>query len=139
MKTFAPCTLAVHADGNAVPDEDAGVSGAKGRDKRPGLDALLNDATRARFVVEMAWSLDRLGRSLADLRDTLRSLEAAMWTSSRTPLLIRVSLKPPSGSPSRHHRAVPERHRILMAPNRGTSGKSFSIAMVAASGGRCAY
>jgi DNA invertase Pin-like site-specific DNA recombinase len=25
---------------------DAGISGAKGRDKRPGLDAMLNDANR---------------------------------------------------------------------------------------------
>ena len=57
--------------------EDAGISGAKGRDKRPGLDKLLQDAARARFDVVMAWALDRLGRSLADLIDTLRSLEDA--------------------------------------------------------------
>jgi DNA invertase Pin-like site-specific DNA recombinase len=55
--------------------EDAGISGAKGRDKRPGLDALLRDSSRARFDVVMAWALDRLGRSLADLIDTLRTLE----------------------------------------------------------------
>jgi DNA invertase Pin-like site-specific DNA recombinase len=55
--------------------EDAGISGAKGRDKRPGLDKLLQDATRARFDVVMCWALDRLGRSLADLIDTLRTLE----------------------------------------------------------------
>ncbi len=55
--------------------EDAGISGAKGREKRPGLDKLLKDATRAKFDVVMAWALDRLGRSLADLIDTLRSLE----------------------------------------------------------------
>ena len=57
--------------------EDAGISGAKGRDKRPGLDRLLKDATRAKFDVVMAWALDRLGRSLADLIDTLRLLEGA--------------------------------------------------------------
>ena len=51
---------------------DNGISGAKGRDKRPGLDALLNDATRGRFNVVMVWAMDRLGRSLADLIDTLR-------------------------------------------------------------------
>ncbi len=55
--------------------EDTGISGAKGRDKRPGLDRLLKDATRARFDVVMGWALDRLGRSLADLIDTLRTLE----------------------------------------------------------------
>jgi hypothetical protein len=32
---------------------------------------------RARFDVVMAWALDRLGRSLADLIDTLRTLEGA--------------------------------------------------------------
>jgi len=57
--------------------EDAGVSGAKGRDKRPGLDTLLRDATRARFDAVMSWAMDRLGRSLADLIDTLRTLEGA--------------------------------------------------------------
>ena len=41
--------------------EDAGISGSNGRDKRPGFDQLLNDAT-ARH--DPAWSVDRLGRSL---------------------------------------------------------------------------
>jgi DNA invertase Pin-like site-specific DNA recombinase len=57
--------------------EDAGISGAKGRDKRPGLDALLKDATRGRFDVVMAWAMDRLGRSLFDLLDMLRLLDDA--------------------------------------------------------------
>ena len=47
--------------------KDHGVSGAKGRDKRPQFDALLNDATKRQFDVVMAWSVDRLGRSLKDL------------------------------------------------------------------------
>jgi len=47
--------------------KDHGVSGAKGRDKRPQFDALLNDATKRQFDVVMAWSVDRLGRSLQDL------------------------------------------------------------------------
>jgi DNA invertase Pin-like site-specific DNA recombinase len=55
---------------------DAGISGAKGRDKRPGLDAMLKDVQRHRFDVVMAWSIDRLGRSLIDLLDTIRHLEA---------------------------------------------------------------
>ena len=46
---------------------DHGVSGAKGRDKRPAFDRLMKDATRRRFDVVMAWSVDRLGRSLQDL------------------------------------------------------------------------
>jgi DNA invertase Pin-like site-specific DNA recombinase len=44
--------------------EDAGVSGAKGRDKRPAFDRLCKDAARRQFDVVMAWSVDRLGRSL---------------------------------------------------------------------------
>jgi DNA invertase Pin-like site-specific DNA recombinase len=46
---------------------DEGISGAKGRDKRPELDRLLKDATRRRIDVIAAWSVDRLGRSLQDL------------------------------------------------------------------------
>jgi DNA invertase Pin-like site-specific DNA recombinase len=47
--------------------KDHGISGAKGRDKRPGFDDLCRDATKRRFNVVMAWSVDRLGRSLQDL------------------------------------------------------------------------
>lgn len=57
--------------------EDAGISGAKGRDKRPGLDAMLKDATRRKFDVIMAWSVDRLGRSLPDLVNGLQEMHAA--------------------------------------------------------------
>ena len=56
---------------------DNGISGAKGRDKRPGLDALLKDAVRGRFDVVVTWAMDRLGRSLLDLLTTLNELEAA--------------------------------------------------------------
>jgi DNA invertase Pin-like site-specific DNA recombinase len=42
---------------------DHGISGAKGRGKRPAFDRLMKDATRRRFDVVMAWSVDRLGRS----------------------------------------------------------------------------
>ncbi|HME27849.1 MAG TPA: recombinase family protein [Acetobacteraceae bacterium] len=55
---------------------DNGVSGAKGRSQRPGLDALLKDGARGRFNVVLAWALDRLGRSLLDLLDTLSEMEA---------------------------------------------------------------
>jgi len=55
---------------------DAGVSGAKGRDQRPGLDALLKDASRGKFDVVLAWAIDRLGRSLIDLLGTIQHLEA---------------------------------------------------------------
>jgi Resolvase, N terminal domain len=55
---------------------DAGISGAKGRDGRPGLDQMLNDAQRRKFDVIMAWAIDRLSRSLIDLLGTIQSLEA---------------------------------------------------------------
>lgn len=57
--------------------EDAGISGAKGRDQRPAFDRLLKDATRRRFDVVMAWSIDRLGRSLQHLVVTLADLQAS--------------------------------------------------------------
>jgi DNA invertase Pin-like site-specific DNA recombinase len=55
---------------------DNGVSGAKGRKDRPGLDTLLNDAQRGKFNVVMAWAIDRVGRSLIDLLGTIQHLEA---------------------------------------------------------------
>ena len=56
---------------------DEGISGSKGRDKRPGLDAMLKDATRGKFDVVMAWAVDRMGRSLPDLIGTMQDLHAA--------------------------------------------------------------
>lgn len=55
--------------------QDAGISGSKGRDGRPGLDEMLKDAQRRRFDVVMAWAIDRLGRSLIDLLGTIQALE----------------------------------------------------------------
>jgi DNA invertase Pin-like site-specific DNA recombinase len=55
---------------------DAGISGAKGRKDRPGLDKMLRDVQRRRFDVVMAWAIDRLGRSLIDLLGTIQTLEA---------------------------------------------------------------
>jgi DNA invertase Pin-like site-specific DNA recombinase len=46
---------------------DEGISGAKGRDQRPQFDALMKSVTRREIDIVMAWSVDRLGRSLKDL------------------------------------------------------------------------
>ncbi len=54
--------------------EDAGISGAKGRDRRPAFDRLLKDAARRRFDVIAAWSVDRLGRSLPHLVSFLEDI-----------------------------------------------------------------
>src|SRR4051795_1654054 len=56
---------------------DAGISGAKGRDRRPEFDRMLKDAVRRRFDVLAAWSVDRLGRSLPDLVNALKDLHEA--------------------------------------------------------------
>ena len=57
--------------------EDHGISGAKGRDKRPQFDLMQQDAVRRRFDVVMAWAVDRLGRSLPDLISCMQELHAA--------------------------------------------------------------
>lgn len=56
--------------------EDAGISGAKGRDKRPEFDRLLRDATARKVDMVASWSVDRLGRSLQDLVGFLTELQA---------------------------------------------------------------
>src|SRR5215471_15322734 len=56
--------------------KDHGVSGAKGRDKRPAFDALCRSAAQRKYDLVMAWSVDRLGRSLQDLVALLSELHA---------------------------------------------------------------
>jgi DNA invertase Pin-like site-specific DNA recombinase len=56
--------------------KDHGISGAKGKDKRPAFDALHKAAARREFDVVMAWSVDRLGRSLQDLIGFLSEINA---------------------------------------------------------------
>lgn len=43
---------------------DHGISGAKGRDKRPAFDTMCTDAAHGELDIIAAWSIDRLGRSL---------------------------------------------------------------------------
>lgn len=56
--------------------EDAGISGAKGRNHRPGLAALMKAVARRECDIVAAWSVDRLGRSLPDLLSVLSDLHA---------------------------------------------------------------
>ena len=56
---FGWTILAVHGD--------EGISGAKGRDRRPGFDALLRCIARREYDIVAVWSVCRLGRSLSDL------------------------------------------------------------------------
>ena len=55
---------------------DNGISGAKGRNDRPALDAMLKAATQRKFDMVMCWSIDRLGRSLQNLVEILNELQA---------------------------------------------------------------
>lgn len=54
---------------------DFGLSGAKGRSQRSGLDALLKGVVRREFDQVVVWSIDRLGRSLQDLISVLEELQ----------------------------------------------------------------
>jgi DNA invertase Pin-like site-specific DNA recombinase len=54
---------------------DHGISGAKGRDQRPAFDKLWKDITRRKIDIVMAWSVDRLGRSLQHLVGFLEQLK----------------------------------------------------------------
>jgi DNA invertase Pin-like site-specific DNA recombinase len=71
-------TAACEARGWKIVEEfaDNGVSGSKGREKRPGFDRLIKAATRRQIDVVAAWSVDRLGRSLQDLVGFLSELNA---------------------------------------------------------------
>jgi DNA invertase Pin-like site-specific DNA recombinase len=55
---------------------DHAISGTKKRDKRPAFDQMLKDASRRKFDIVMAWAIDRMGRSLRDLLQTIEHLEA---------------------------------------------------------------
>ena len=54
-------------------------SGAHGRARRPGLDALLKDVSRKEFDLVAAWSVCRLGRSLSDLVGLLGELRKSIY------------------------------------------------------------
>jgi DNA invertase Pin-like site-specific DNA recombinase len=50
-----------------VEFKDEGISGAKGRDQRPGYDDLCKGIMRKDFDMVASWAVDRLGRSLKEL------------------------------------------------------------------------
>lgn len=61
---------------------DEGISGAKSRDKRPGFNDLCNAAVRREFDVVLAWSVDRISRSLQDLivfMGEMRALDVQLY------------------------------------------------------------
>lgn len=56
---------------------DDGISGAKGRDQRPALDRLFQMIQRKEIDVVMAWSIDRLGRSIQHLVSFMTEVQSA--------------------------------------------------------------
>ena len=90
--------------------DDTGISGTKGRNERPAFNQLLQGIARREFHMVLAWSVDRLGRSLPDLVGFLGDLNAAhidlylhqqgLDTSApflADPLCHRTGWKPQSG------------------------------------------
>lgn len=55
---------------------DEGISGVKGRDRRPGYDNLLKGVARKDFDLIATWSVDRLGRSLPNLVSFLNDIQS---------------------------------------------------------------
>jgi DNA invertase Pin-like site-specific DNA recombinase len=53
---------------------DHGISGSKGRDKRPAFDKLAKDAAQGKLDMVAAWSIDRVGRSLGHLVEFMDEL-----------------------------------------------------------------
>ena len=66
--------------------QDEGISGAKGRDKRPEFNRLCKDMVRRKFDRILVWDVSRLGRSLQHL---VEFLNEALTT--RTDLYIHQS------------------------------------------------
>ena len=55
---------------------DRGISGAKGRDKRPQFDAMIKSAMRKDFDLVMFWAVDRASRSLSHLVEMMEDLDS---------------------------------------------------------------
>lgn len=61
---------------------DQGISGAKGREERPGFARLCADAHDGKLDMVAAWAIDRLGRSVSHLvqfMDELRQREVGLY------------------------------------------------------------
>lgn len=97
---------------------DEGVSGAKGRDKRPGYDALLKAVSRHEVQIVAAWSVDRLGRSLPDLVSFLSDIQAKGCDLYLHQQAIDTSTPSASSATSRVSGRACKRHRVRQASAR---------------------
>lgn len=55
---------------------DEGISGSKGRDRRPQFDKLCKDMVRRKFTRILVWDVSRLGRSLQHLVEFLNDVQS---------------------------------------------------------------
>ena len=56
---------------------DEGISGAKGRDERPGFDELIKGSVKNKWDIILVWDVTRLGRSLKHLVSFLEDIQSA--------------------------------------------------------------
>lgn len=56
---------------------DEGISGAKGRDERPGFDELIKGSVKNEWDIILVWDVTRLGRSLKHLVSFLEDVQSA--------------------------------------------------------------
>lgn len=68
--------IAKKSDWEIVGIYEDKASGAKGKESRPAYKKLQEDATRRKFDMVAAWSIDRLGRSLQELVGFLNEIQA---------------------------------------------------------------
>ncbi len=68
--------IAVKSGWDIVEIYEDKASGAKGKESRPAYKKLQEDATRRKFDMVAAWSIDRLGRSLQELVAFLNEMQA---------------------------------------------------------------
>jgi DNA invertase Pin-like site-specific DNA recombinase len=112
--------------------EDKGISGAKGRDKRPAFDRLHRDGTARKFDIVLAWSVDRLGRSLQDLVEFfnhLRSKQIDLYLHQQ-----RLDTTTPSGKAMFHMCAVFAEFELEMIRERVIAGMARAKAKGTRSG-----
>ena len=56
---------------------DEGISGAKGRNERPGFDELIKGSVKNEWDIILVWDVSRLGRSLQHLVSFLEDIQSA--------------------------------------------------------------
>ncbi len=100
------------------------ISGLK--DSRPGLNRLMEDATQRKFDAVLVWKLDRFGRSLRHLVNSLAELEAlgVKFVSLKDSL----DLSTPAGTLMCHVVSCMSQFEASLAQERVKSGLRHAVA-----------